>query len=266
MLHSVKTNFTAMSGDRVVLPCPIQPGALLEQYSVIWKKGDTRIVDPQDTRTAEPRYNIDRATYSLIIDSVNINDTSSGYQCEVSVTDPLTNAVNVLQLSSEVSLSLTVIGKYKQNICFNYLCVSQELLLWAWFCIAPLPLYELIHQTDNTTELTGSMTFKCLNRYTANKLDISEIHFFLNRSSAADPSLRERGDITVVPVGSTGIKFNLTRRLEGYYTCGKRVDVANVRESVPKPYICKWGFRLGSIWLMILTVTFCSTSDHHPSA
>ena len=104
-----------MSGDRVVLPCPIQPGALLEQYSVIWRKGDTRIVEainPQDVRRAEPRYNIDRATYSLIIDSVNINDTSSGYQCELEVTNPLTNAVNMLQLSSEVSLSLTVIGKY----------------------------------------------------------------------------------------------------------------------------------------------------------
>ena len=103
-----------MSGDRVVLPCPIQPGALLEQYSVVWRKGDTAIVEainPQDVRT-EPRYNIDRATYSLIIDSVNINDTSSGYRCELSVTNPITNAVNMLQLSSEVSLSLTVIGKY----------------------------------------------------------------------------------------------------------------------------------------------------------
>ena len=87
----------------------------MEQYSVVWKKGDTRIVEatnPQDVRTAEPRYNIDRATYSLIIDSININDTSSGYQCELTVTNPLTNAVNMLQLSSEVSLSLTVIGKH----------------------------------------------------------------------------------------------------------------------------------------------------------
>ena len=119
-----------MSGDRVVLPCPIQRGALLEQYSVVWKKGDTTIVEatnPQDVRAAEPQYNINRATYSLIIDSVNINDTSSGYRCELSVTNPITNAKTTLQLSSEVSLSLTVIGKCTTiseifAYCKNYYC------------------------------------------------------------------------------------------------------------------------------------------------
>ena len=109
---------------------------------------------------------------------------------------------------------------------------------------SPVP-YMLILKTDGIyTAQTGSITLKCRDRETAEELDINEINFFFNRSSAADPSLRERGDITVVPVGSTGIKFNLTRRLEGYYTCGKRVDVANVRESLPKPYICEWDLAL----------------------
>ena len=108
---------------------------------------------------------------------------------------------------------------------------------------SPAP-YELFHQTDTTTEETGSIILKCRDSDTAEELDISEISFFLNRSSVADPSLRERGDITVVPVGSTGIKFNLTRRLEGNYTCGKRVDVANVRESVPRTLVCKWELAL----------------------
>ena len=102
----------------------------------------------------------------------------------------------------------------------------------------------MIHQTDSTTEETGSIILKCRDSDTAEELDISEISFFLNRSSVADPSLRERGDITVVPVRSTGIKFNLTRRLEGKYTCGKRVDIANVRESVPRTLVCKWELAL----------------------
>ena len=108
---------------------------------------------------------------------------------------------------------------------------------------SPAP-YELIHETDSNTEQTGSIIVKCRDSDTTEELDISEIHFFLNRSSATDPSLRERGDITVVSVERTGIKFNLTRRLEGNYTCGKRVDVANVRESVPKSLICKWDLAL----------------------
>ena len=85
----------------------------------------------------------------------------------------------------------------------------------------------------------GSIILRCRDSTKAEQLDIGQIKFFLNRNSVVDPSLRERGDITVVEVGSTGIKFNLTHRLEGNYTCGKRVDTANVRESLPKILICK---------------------------
>ena len=98
--------------------------------------------------------------------------------------------------------------------------------------------YELIHQTDSTTELTGSIILKCRDSSTAEELEISEIKFFLNHSSA----LRERGDIRVVEIGTTGIKFNLTRRLEGNFTCGKSgLDTANttVRASPPETLVCK---------------------------
>ena len=110
-----QTNYTAVSGDRVILQCPIQPGVLIRQYSVRWVKEDTliaEITNPQSVMAADgSRYKIDRATYSLIIDSVNINDTSSGYKCEVSVMNPLTNALQVLQSSPQITLSLKVIGK-----------------------------------------------------------------------------------------------------------------------------------------------------------
>ena len=98
--------------------------------------------------------------------------------------------------------------------------------------------YELIFLTDTTTELTGSITLKCRDSSTAEELEVSEIKFFLNHSSA----LRERGDIRVVEIGTTGIKFNLTRRLEGNFTCGKSgVDTANntERASLPKTLVCK---------------------------
>ena len=103
----------------------------------------------------------------------------------------------------------------------------------------PAP-YQLIFETDSTTEQTGSVILKCRDSITAEEVDINEISFFLNRTSAADPSLREREDIRVVEVGTTGIKFNLTHRYEGYYTCGKRVSCTNVRESSPETLICKW--------------------------
>ena len=104
-----------MSGDRVVLPCPIQPGALIQYYSVIWLKENSIVVEVhrQNILTVDDsRYNIDRATYSLIIDPVNINDTSTRYGCDLFVTDPITTSRRQLQSSPPVSLSLHVIGKY----------------------------------------------------------------------------------------------------------------------------------------------------------
>ena len=106
-----------MSGDRVVLPCPIQPGALIQYYSVIWLKENSIVaeVHRQNIVTADDsRYNIDRATYSLIIDPVNINDTSTRYGCDLFVTDPITNSQRQIQSSPPVSLSLHIIGKYRR--------------------------------------------------------------------------------------------------------------------------------------------------------
>ena len=103
------------------------------------------------------------------------------------------------------------------------------------------PSYELIYTTDGTTQLTGSLTLNCRDASTAEELSINDISFFLNRSSAADPSLRERKDIKVIEVGNTAIRFNLTRRLEGLYTCGRksRANCTEVIESPPKTLICK---------------------------
>ena len=101
-----------MSGDKVVLLCPIQPGALLQQYSVRWMKNNILIADynPQSVRTVnDSRYNIDRANYSLIIISVTVNDTSTDYKCELTVLNPKTSSQQILH--PLVILSLQVIGK-----------------------------------------------------------------------------------------------------------------------------------------------------------
>ena len=122
---------------------------------------------------------------------------------------------------------------------------SRFLLIVLCITFAPTPSqsfppYELVFQTDSETETTGSITLRCRDFRTANSLDVNQARFYLNYSSPADPSLRERKDITVVQVGTTGIKFNLTRRLEGYYTCGKReAGSTSVSLSAPKTLICK---------------------------
>ena len=113
---SVETTFTAIVGDTAVLTCPISPGTLLQSYSVRWMKDSVAIVDtmnPQNVMRAEhdPKYDID-STYSLVIYSVNMNDSSSGYQCVMFSTNPLTGTKSEVQPNRTIPLSLNILGMY----------------------------------------------------------------------------------------------------------------------------------------------------------
>ena len=102
--------------------------------------------------------------------------------------------------------------------------------------------YELKHAIQNTT--TGLVLLQCQEE-TISSLKIlnvteSDVVFWLNGSNATDAGLRERDDVTVIETeDQLGIEFNLTRDLEGYYTCGRRIDSSNVSESPSVTLICE---------------------------
>ena len=58
------------------------------------------------------RYDIDRVTYALIVDPVSVNDSSTSYECQVYVQNPITGTKQQLhsypQQTSGVMLSLFV--------------------------------------------------------------------------------------------------------------------------------------------------------------
>ena len=103
-----------MSGDRVLLLCPIQPGALLQYYSVTWRKDNISIIDLmnlQIVRRTDSRYGIKASIFALIIQPASVQDSSKHYQCVVYVSNPLSNSQTELQLSPQrdVPLSLSVV-------------------------------------------------------------------------------------------------------------------------------------------------------------
>lgn len=121
-------SYTALSGNRVVLPCPIEPGALLQHYSAIWMKGSVMIaeaINPQNVRKTDCRYDIDRATYALIINPVSVNDSSTDYKCQVLVNNPTTRTRQQLHYYPQ-SLSLTVNANSKFAYNFN---ISHALMI-----------------------------------------------------------------------------------------------------------------------------------------
>ena len=100
--------------------------------------------------------------------------------------------------------------------------------------------YELIHETDSTTEITGSIIMTCRSSTTADNIPVSEVKFWLNQTNGCDVSLRERLDISVTEVNNGyGIKFNLTHDLDGYYTCGRCISGGVLESSNKKTFICK---------------------------
>ena len=88
-------------------------------------KGSTiiaEVINPQNVRKTGCRYDIDRATYALILDPVSVNDSSTDYQCQVYVNNPNTGTKQQLQYypqsMADVGLSLTVNTNGKFNISY----------------------------------------------------------------------------------------------------------------------------------------------------
>ena len=127
--------------------------------------------------------------------------------------------------------------------------------------------FELIFMTDEQTWLTGSILLICRDTATTELLEVDQTKFWLNRTSDCDPDLTTRAEMRVM-TASNGIKFNLTRNLEGFYTCGRLRIQENeifIEESTPKPLICK--FRNIFMVIMhahaIINFTMITVSEFH---
>ena len=115
--RSVQTAFTARVGDTAILPCPIQPGALSQYYSVIWMKDGVEIIRADNPQTIMPQNGNSRidldSTYSLVIHLVNLNDSSSDYQCMLFVTNPNTHTKQEVKPDREITITLNITGMPK---------------------------------------------------------------------------------------------------------------------------------------------------------
>ena len=112
---SIQTNFSATSGDTAIIQCPIKPGALLQHYYVAWYKDDILIAELDNLVHTDSRYDINMSTFSLIINSSNINDTSTNYQCEVYVQNPLSDTNTKINTEIDDKLTLQVYGKFSNE-------------------------------------------------------------------------------------------------------------------------------------------------------
>ena len=62
------------------------------------------------------RYDLNRSSLSLIIDSVRLDDASDAYHCVLSVVDPMTDLEHTYSMLRMTNVSLVVYGK--QNMIY----------------------------------------------------------------------------------------------------------------------------------------------------
>ena len=97
--------------------------------------------------------------------------------------------------------------------------------------------YELLHEIQAGS---SEVTLRCRSETTLKYQHVNDTIFWRNRMTAIDAGLRERNDIMVTETADQrGIRFNLTRDLEGYYSCGKRIDCTSIDESPQVTLICE---------------------------
>lgn len=111
-----------MTASQAIIRCPIQPGALTQLYYGTWTRNGVTLVEipepidvdnPQDVVQSDARFDIDRNSFSLIINSVEANDAGNNYQCFLRVFNPLSTS-NTIELQTEVAqLTLMVNGNHK---------------------------------------------------------------------------------------------------------------------------------------------------------
>ena len=118
--------FYAIPRNQAVLHCPIQPGVLTQYYYGRWEKnGDTLVTipqpihgNPQDIVRSESRYDLNKTTFSLIINSVEASDAGDNYQCFLNVVDPRNDPPYTINLQTgSARLTLMVKGKPLHYAC-----------------------------------------------------------------------------------------------------------------------------------------------------
>lgn len=112
--------FFATTTSQAVIHCPLQPGALTHLYYGTWTRNGVTLVDipqpidantPQDAVIPDDRFDIDRNTFSLIINSVEATDAGNDYQCTLRVFNPL--SPDTIDLNTDaVQITLMVNGNH----------------------------------------------------------------------------------------------------------------------------------------------------------
>ena len=105
--------YYALKGESTQLNCGIQSGRLLQQYRATWDKSGKIIYDqisppPQGFN----RYSLNPSNLSLIINEVQLTDTSNQYHCLLTVRDPQSQNTYKYKRLLKHNISLVVLSKY----------------------------------------------------------------------------------------------------------------------------------------------------------
>ena len=93
-----------------MIDCRVKPGKLSQHYSVEWRN-DTFSIVTSTSRPVLPRYQL-HDNFSLTINDIQPSDSSTRYQCIVTIDDPQPLVPNVVYNQNQLGLiTVNVYGK-----------------------------------------------------------------------------------------------------------------------------------------------------------
>ena len=103
--------------EEVQLDCTIDPGRLIQQYFVTWYKSNDIIYETNSngvvTTNLDPeRYSHNPSNLALIINDIEVDDTSDNYHCVLGVVNPLSGETDHYDVLRTINIPLRVLGKY----------------------------------------------------------------------------------------------------------------------------------------------------------
>ena len=104
----------ALVGEQVQLNCAIVPGKLIQYYYVTWEVDGRTLFRTRPNvspHQLNDNYGLSTSSLSLIINNVQLKDTSSEYHCVLTVVDPITGLDRPYNNLQDVDIGLVVLGK-----------------------------------------------------------------------------------------------------------------------------------------------------------
>jgi len=136
----IPLSYVFEEGQQATINCRVMPGKLSQYYSVRWIN-DSVTISTSNPRSVLPGYQL-HDNFSLTIYNIQLNDSSTSYQCSVTIDDPQRSGTdNVVYDQSYLGLITVIVGESPNKHTFLASFPGFVLQLWIKIVRRPITIH-----------------------------------------------------------------------------------------------------------------------------